>query len=405
MAVKGKEAGNEDLDLGIDFDSLDLEGSGGDLENDLLFDEKITDTKETPADKKDDKPKSGKEEPELDVTKEFDKLLKDTKSENPDSVAEAQDKKKATNTDKKDEDSSGSLTVAFAKMLQEQGLSDFNEEEYLETIKEKGEAAALVELLEKNAEAKTNTYKESFDDYSKEYVDYRNAGFTKEQATTIIGNKELINDITDDQVDENDQLQENIIRETSKLRGVSADEIDEQVQLLKDTDKLKDRSVNNLKVLKTYYNKLAEKEMADKQTAIKTEKDKDSEYLKSLKDNVYKSEEIIKDKKINEQTKDKIYNLITTPVKLDDGTVTNGIWAKRRENPQEFDKKLAYFLSTGVFDGNTKTLTTDARTKAIGKMKKELEGGRSFSAGDALINNESETIKNNVDAMKEFLDD
>lgn len=403
MTVKGEEV-KDDLDLGISFDSLDLEGS----QDDDLFDTEIINSdKPIKKEEIDDTSKEDKKEDvELDVNKEFDKLLNDKNQDDPDSVADTKGKEKATNTDKKDKDSSGSFTtVAFAKMLQEQGLSDFNEEEYLKTIEEKGEAVALIELLEKNAETKAESYKSTLDDYSKEYVDYRKAGFTKEEATALIGNKELVNDITDDQVSENDQLQENIIREVSKLRGISADEIDEQIQLLKDTDKLKDRSVSNLKALKTYYNDLATKELADKQAAIKAAKEKDNEYLTNLKDNIYKSEEIIKDKKINQQTKDKIYNLITKPVKLEDGTVTNGIWAKRRENPQEFDKKLAYLLETGVFDGNTKTLTTDARTKAVNQIKKELSGERTFSAGDALVHNANEKIKANIDVMKDFLDD
>jgi hypothetical protein len=199
-------------------------------------------------------------------------------------------------------------------------------------------------------------------------------------------------------------LQENIIKEVSTLRGIPPEEIKEQIQLLKDTDKLKDRATQNLTGLQGYYTKLAEKELLDKQNAATAQKEADEAYITSLRTDINSTDEIIKDRKINQQTKDKIYNLITTPVKLKDGKTLSAMWAKRAEDPQAFDKKLAYFITTGLFDGSTKTLTTDARTKALADLKKGIDSGRTFSTGAAVLGNDvNQTIEDKANEMNEFL--
>jgi len=61
-------------------------------------------------------------------------------------------------------------------------------------------------------------------------------------------------------------------------------------------------------------------------------------------------QEVIPGQKINKQTKDKIYNDIIKPVMDKFGQTTNTIWAKRSEDPIDFDTKIAYLYETGFFE-------------------------------------------------------
>ena len=335
-----------------------------------------------------------------DIDKELNTLIQDT-SDSPDSTDDITKTTEPAKTTKKVEapenkETSGSLTIAYAKSLQEQGLSDFNEEEYLKAIEEKGEAAAFIELLDKAGEDRVESRK-------KEYIKLREAGFNSEDASTLVGNYEAVSSITLERLSEDESLQEQVIRDVSILQGKANDEIDEDIQLLKDTDKLKARSEKHLQALQQYYKKAVDQELVNKQNAAAAAKKANDDYMASLKENVFNSKEILKGKQINRQTQEKIYDAIAKPVKLEDGSYTNKIWAKRKENPIEFDKRLAYLLESGIFDGSTKTLATDVRTKVVENMQKVLEGNRKFSSGSPIIASE-QTMGNKIDVMKDFLE-
>jgi hypothetical protein len=102
-----------------------------------------------------------------------------------------------------------------------------------------------------------------------------------------------------------------------------------------------------------------------------------------LKDTVTSLDEIIPGHKITKPTKTKIEDLLTKPVKqLDNGQVLNGVWAKRVENPIEFDAKLAYFINLGLFDGKMDVLKKAAKTSATSELEKHLKNsGNHFGSG------------------------
>lgn len=327
---------------------------------------------------------------------------------------EPEDKKKIVNkTDEPqiDNDKSqidkgtSSSTVAFGRYLQEQGSFTFDEEAYKKNIKEKGEAKAFLELLENQASEKANNHIKNLDDYSKEYVEFRKSGFTKEEARNYVSERETVDNITDDTLSDNEDLQINVVRQVSKLRGMSDEEIDDNIDLLKDTDKLEGRAKTHLSVLQNYYKAVNEKRIEDEKANVKLQEDANKTYFEQLKEEIGKTDEYIQGKKVNKETKDKIYNLISTPIKLDKGGVTNGIWEKRSKDPKTFDKKLAYYIVTGLFDGNTKDIATDTRTKILSELEKNLNSNRNFNVGSPVMgNDEDKNLNSKLDEMKGFFE-
>lgn len=402
--AKEQETVTIDQDLGITLDF----GNDEEIEDSLILDSPPVKDGDTNSDDDLFKEPDGitDNDEEIDLNAEFEKLI-NTSDTSEQVVTKPTEGKESISTNaskqKETKDVSDSLTVAFAKTLLElQGLSDFKEDEYKELVKEKGEAAAFIELMENEAAKKVENYKKTIDEYAQEYTQLREAGFSKEDASTIIGNKETINAISDDQLKEDEELQIDVIREVGKLKGESDEEIEENIQLLKDTDKLSTRAKTNLAQLKNYYSKVAEQELIRKQNEIKEREQSQIEFLKTLKTDIDSTEEILKDKKINQPTKDRIYSMLTTPIKQEDGTVLNEVWAKRKTDPKAFDKKLAYFIHIGLFDGKVDSLVKDSKTKAASELQKLLDGGRIHTAGDPIIHDEK--LNDRIGAMRDFLD-
>lgn len=413
--AKGQEVNKVDSDLGVSFEFVETGTSDGD---DLLLDTSVNNADENfeendlfklPPGVGGTKP-DGEGGKEKSIDEHFEELFGNKGKEPPATVDDSTKQTMESNAAKEEgangKETSGSfLTVALAKSLQEQGFSNFDEEAYLKAVEEKGEAEAFIELIEGNIKDKTDVAKTTLDDYAKEYVKYREAGFTTEESQALVGNLETVNSITKEDVEGNENLQEQVIREVSKLRGMSQQEIDEDIQLLKDTDKLKTRGSQNLEILQKYHKDFADREYAKKQDLITQQKKDNETYLENVKNIINGTDEIIKDKKINQQTKDKLYDLMVKPIKKEDGSFTNAIWDKRSKNKIEFDMKLAYLIQMGIFDGATKNLTVDAASKATSNLKKFLENGKARTTGTPVSSLSGENLKSNIDAMDIFLED
>jgi hypothetical protein len=129
--VKEKENFTDDLGITFDFGTTESDGEQGD--DDLLLENAADKSTEnlSAEEKALLSPPPGTD---IDINKEFENLFDDDNKNKLDNPATVDDKGaakgKATETDDKGEKPSDSLmTVAYAKILQEQGLSDFKEEE------------------------------------------------------------------------------------------------------------------------------------------------------------------------------------------------------------------------------------------------------------------------------------
>jgi len=308
--------------------------------------------------------------------------------------------------DKHEEADSGSLTIAFAKTLSEMdSLSDFNEEDYKKVVEEKGEAAAFVDLLQSEVEKRSESYKEGLDKYSQEYAKLKETGMSSEEAGSLVANKEIIDNINEDTLTEDESLQEDVISEVLRLRNFTDDEIKDEIQNLKDLDKLGDRSKKSLPLLQNYYDKAIKAQEKRHQEVLQKQEEDKNKYISTVKENVNNIDEIIKSKKINKQTKDKIINSILLPVGEDkQGRALNAVWKKRSENPIDFDIKLAYFLNMGLFNGKADSLVNDSKTKALTDLEKKLKGGK-FSSGKPNYSDVDNSLESNIEAMQEFIDE
>jgi hypothetical protein len=107
--------------------------------------------------------------------------------------------------------------------------------------------------------------------------------------------------------------------------------------------------------------------------------------------------------KINAQTKTKIYEALTTPsVQTDSGQWLNPIYAKRAENPKEFDIKLAYLFNVGIFDGKWDKIMNTAKTGAVKDLEDKLKIGTSVQKTGEMRMEATDKSKDVLKSMEVF---
>jgi hypothetical protein len=274
------------------------------------------------------------------------------------------------------------FTLVLARYQLEQGvLSSLDEEELMKVHEEEGPAAAMTYLLKKEVETNLEGIKATYEGYSKEYQELRDLGFSKEEAGATILDLERLENIDEEELDaeENENLRRAILKENYKATTKFTDsKIDRLIKrsfdLGVDVEDAKE-AVESLKEAKKEEIKL------QKDQKIQEQKNQEEQYkaqLQNLNETVNKLDEIIPGQKLTKATKDKLLKTITTPVKNDDtGVVMNAIWAKRNEDPMQFDTVLAYLLNVGVFDGKWDSILKTAGTRVSSKIEERLNNTKS----------------------------
>ena len=257
-----------------------------------------------------------------------------------------------TNTQDKEKDSqvkkstSSSPFKSFAKALGDEGiLSSFDEEEFDKIVEELegDEASALIELNRRTIEYEIESYKKESEDEYKAFLEARDAGVNLNDWAQVQDNKKRFAKITEDDLETNDKLQKQLVREDLLKRGFSEEDIVDTLESYEDTNKLGNMAKKALKNLKKFeddreeYLKVAAIER-DKEAAKENKKQMDS-----LKKQIEDTNEIIPGLKLNKVQKDEIMSSITQPVKTtEDGRQLNAVMVKRMEDPIKYAICLLY---------------------------------------------------------------
>ena len=123
------------------------------------------------------------------------------------------------------------------------------------------------------------------------------------------------------------------------------------------------------------------------------------EAAKDIRDTFKADAEIVKGVKLTKTQAIKAQELLLTPVELEDGTVTNRLWAERAKNPLEFDKKIAALWAAGALEGNITTAKASKKV-ALDELDKVLKtGSKSSFKGNTAASTEV------IDEQKQLLDD
>lgn len=369
---------NISLDMGGDFDLPDVKEVSTEIDTeDTPKKEKVTLTDEDEGDFI---------EVNVGVTKTI------TEEDEPDEEADDSTEKTDDGTppSKTKGSSSSSPFKPFAKALSEEGfLPSFEDEDFDKLVEEfGGEAEALMELSRRSINEEIDAYKKDADEDYKAFLEARDSGLDLNQWADVYEAKKSYASITEDKIEEDEDLQKSLISQNLRYRGIPEDEIADTIESFETTGKLfinaKKAHSNLLKITEQQETKLKEDKVKQEEAVKKQREDN----LKSLRKEVDALTEVIPGIKINKQIKDKIYSSITTPVKTGtNGEPLNLAMAKRAENPLKYAIIENYLLEMGVFDGNWDKIVARQKSKALNELSKVLSDDKntSFKPGKSTL--------------------
>src|SRR3990167_4269999 len=355
------------------FDSIDL--------SDLLNGDSVIEQKEpsiTPKNKTGDEIDDSEEKPNdnlIDL-----KVLDAIGSENENT----QDTGEDAGTPKIDNSSSSTPPISIlAQALREEGILSNLDEEKLKEIKDaKSLVGAIKNYIEENELA-------DLDDDSKAFIELTRAGRAPEAVKQAVAAKQAVEKIDEKQLD-GDQaatLRQQIIYTELKEKGIDDERAKKMVKTFVELGEDVTEAKNSLKTLK-------ENRANELRTAAETaRKEKETEEqtiqkeLTTLKDSIYKTEEIFKGHKINQTTKDKIFESMTKVVGKDKaGKGVNAITEARLKNPTDFDTKLHWLFHVTKGFTDLSTITKKEKSSAIKELENALEPNSLNQGGNGKIN-------------------
>ena len=329
-----------------------------------------------------------KEGPEVEEELNVNEILSETHEE----IEEEGDDPKKTGTapaslkDTKGTPSSP-FTLLFAEYLKEQGLvSDFDKEALEASIKEEGEPAALSYLIQAEIDANRERLKSEYEGAVKEFLELKESGVSTQEAAGMVLQLENLDKISEDDLsnEDNETLRRQILKanykETTNFSEARIEKLVNRTFDLGDDVEESKEALENLKTLNKQ--KIEDRKKAEKTREAELNKQRD-ETFKQISEKINAINEFIPNQRINKQTKDKLNNLITKPVKqLENGQLVNAIWSKRLEDPIDFDIKLAYLLELGIFDNDWSKVVKSAKTKVVEELEERIKDPSSMSMGN-----------------------
>lgn len=370
------------------------------LEQLLMQEMQDTPTKETTETTETTPLKETKEDTteEIDVNDALSQSLQEEDNDSPNEDNEEEEEKEkeknkdseapdsSKNTKNEDDESQVPFPLAFARYQLEQGnFTEVDEEELLKVIENDGDAAALSYLQNKELEKARSELLDTYEEDVKYYLDLLDSGVDAESAKNISkakGYYEKLNE-TELEDDEKETLRKDVLTQYYKLTTKFSDakikkEVENKVALGEDIEAAKEA----LPEIKEYFKQAGEEEKKRiEQQRLDAEKEA-SQRLEEFNKQIEAIQEIVPGVKVNKPTKDRWKNMITKPVKEVNGVKLNSVWAKRSDNPNEFDIKLAALIDYGVFDGKWDKIIKSSKSKATEEIENAIKGGAAnFKSG------------------------
>jgi hypothetical protein len=257
----------------------------------------------------------------------------------------------------------------------------------LESLKGKTFKDALQIYLDsqkKYIESGKDEFKNSLSERQKQYLELIEKGIPEEQAEHQFNIEDSYGKIIDELLSDDAELQEQLIINNLKLKGVSEKQIQALIKTSKEDERLFEDAKDARDDINSYIanqrKEMLKKVEEEERTAI----ERDKELQKSIKSVIDSTEEILPGIKISATEKTKLYDLMTKPVEVrtinGQKVPINLINKIRSEDKVLFDLRLNYFIEQGMFKKEfdlsklNKKLTSSAAAKLSNKLKEEIGG-------------------------------
>jgi len=329
--------------------------------------------------------------------KPVDGIVKDDTEEEIDEEDEILD---GTLSDESDDDNSGYSSSSYqvlAKALSEEGVLSISEDE----LKDVNDAEKIIGLVQKEINTRVDEYKSTLPNEIKELLDNYEEGIDLESLLNTKKEQLSFAKIKEEDLDENESLMKKVIAKDLEMRGMSQEDIDEEIE---DIFSLGKETTRSKKALANINKRLADKETAMREQAKQDEisaKKMYQERLSNMRKTVDDTKELA-GIPISKKIQDDAFKAMTTVVAEVQGSPINAITKTRLENPVEFDAKVAllYSLTNGftkwdAFGKTAKTKALSELDKIAERMAREKEAGTPSRRRSEILG--AETVLSDID--------
>lgn len=271
----------------------------------------------------------------------------------------------------------------YAEVFKEKGLlpSSFDLDE-IEGDTQEELIENQVNAIHEALESEKGSYKQNLDQLSKEVNELVEQGVDYGEAKQRVTDRARIERMTEDQLEEDDQMKEYVLRTLYKKKNYSDKDIEKMIERSKDADKLDEDAKEAKSELPEIY-KQEDKQLAEQQKAQQEQREKQrQETIKKIDETLKESQgqELFPGLQMNETDANKVKEYMTQPVdweQREDGTqvpISKEVQL-RRENPIEFSKRLNYLIHLGYFDpkADMSKIGKKQESNAVKKISQRLK--------------------------------
>ena len=266
-------------------------------------------------------------------------------------------------------------TTSLASALAEVGVfSSFTEEE----VGEIKTAEDLVNAVRKQTE--DNRYNDLTEE-QKTYLDALKEGIPEREFHEVTANVAQYKAVTDAQITGNAELTTELIRRNLVSKGVDNETAAEMAAIQATKPDADARGIQAKQSLISHEESKLKDKIENNKTARENKIAAEKEALLDLKTKIQTATEILPGIKVNTQTKNKIFDSMTTTIKeTDEGQQLNELMVKYQEDPEFRYKLHAMFTVTkGLTD--FKKFKSAAKNSAIEDLEQKLQSGTATRTG------------------------
>tara|TARA_R110001632_G_scaffold144723_3_gene261356 strand:- start:2644 stop:3801 length:1158 start_codon:yes stop_codon:yes gene_type:complete len=271
-----------------------------------------------------------------------------------------------------DEEEEENAFRVFAEMQRENGIIDFEDDDFEESDE------WLMSKISGTVDKKVEDYKDTMPLEIKYLLDNYEEGVPLTELMNMQSQEQVFESITSEQLESNEGLQKNLVKELLTRSGWSPERVQKKLQRYEDTGVLQEEAEDALA-------SLVEGQKAEKEAYVQRQKkekqnrvEAHDKWLTDLKGHIGEKEEIIPGFTMSPKDKEAVYKGIT---KLDKNG-KNEIMRAREVDP-EFDLKIAYLATVLKWDFSAfeRQSTSKATKKLAGVIKNTKKAGSRPSRG------------------------
>jgi hypothetical protein len=285
--------------------------------------------------------------------------------------------------------------TSFASALTEAGVFSSLEEEELEEIKD---VDSLISAVEKQIKANEHV---GLSEDQREYLEALKAGIPTEAYARAKSSADQYRKVTDTQIEDNQNLQYELIRRNFLIKGHSAQDSDKFARLSVQAGTGTEDAIQAKEVLVAHEESKIQDRIKEEQIVEAQRLEDEKKEILNLRSKVNEMSEILPGVRVTSPTKDRIFDSMTTPIKMEDGEPRNEVMDSYK-NDQDYKIKLhaLHVITKGFTDFSKFTRIKDSKAaERFSEILKSSDSttGRSGSIGG--ISQGGQTLQDIADAL------